>query len=324
MYSHKPVMLESVIECLDIQPENTVIDCTLGEGGHAQEFLKRASCGLLIGIEQDEEMLVRAGERLREFGKRFVGVRDNFMNIAGIVSQRGALPVDRVFFDLGVSTYHFTESGRGFSFNREEKLDMRLDASKPLSAHEVINQFSTRRLTELIWAYGEERFAGRIAHFISEARSKKEISTSTQLADIVKGAVPRKMWPKKIHPATKTFQAVRIFVNDEIDILEKSLRDAVDLLRPGGRIAVISFHSLEDRIVKTVFRELARGCTCPPDYPVCVCGNRRKLKVLTKKPIMPGEEEIETNPSSRSARLRCAVKLREGHAKTEEVVRKSA
>ncbi|MFW6181217.1 MAG: 16S rRNA (cytosine(1402)-N(4))-methyltransferase RsmH [Spirochaetota bacterium] len=313
MYTHYPVMLEEVLDCLEVAPGQVVVDCTLGEGGHAREMVRRLEGGTLIGIEQDGEVLERAKERLEAFGDRFIGVRDNFSRIREIVEEQSPTgKADRVLFDLGVSRFHLISSGRGFSFNRDEPLDMRMDRGRPLDAYQVVNTFSRHKLSEIIWAYGEERFANRIALRIEQAREKKPISTSRELADIVKGAVPRKYWPRRIHPATRTFQAVRVFVNDELDILEQSVRDAVEALAPEGRICVISFHSLEDRIVKSVFNDLRRGCTCPPDFPVCVCGGTRKLRVLTRKPVTPSESELERNPPSRSARMRCAQKLR-GH-----------
>jgi 16S rRNA (cytosine1402-N4)-methyltransferase len=302
-------MLEQVLGCMDIGRKDRIVDCTLGEGGHALGFLERLDEGRLIGIEQDREILQKASDRLGEYGDRFIPVRDNFANLKEIVRKNMGKTIDKIFFDLGISMYHFRVSGRGFSFMRDEPLDMRLDQSKPLSARDVINQFSRKKLTEIIWAYGEERFSNRIAHYIVTERVKKPITTSSELADTVMRAIPKKFWPKSVHPATKTFQAIRIFVNDEIEILDRAVRDGIDLLKPGGRICVISFHSLEDRIVKSVFKDLNRGCHCPPDFPVCVCGGKRTIKVLTKKPLYPDELEVEQNPASRSARLRCAAKL---------------
>jgi 16S rRNA (cytosine1402-N4)-methyltransferase len=309
MWIHNPVMLDQVLCYLDIRRNDRIVDCTLGEGGHSLQFLEHLEGGKLLGIEQDAEILSRATKRLQEYTDRFIPVRDNFSNLRDIVQRTFGKRIDKIFFDLGISMYHFKESGRGFSFNRDEPLDMRLDQSKPISAIDVVNKFNRKKLSEIIWAYGEERFSNRIAHCIVAERTKNQITTSGQLADIVMRAVPKKFWPRNVHPATKTFQALRIFVNDEIEILEKALRDGIDLLRPGGRICVISFHSLEDRIVKSVFSDLNRGCHCPPDFPVCVCGGKRVIKVLTKKPRMPDEREIHENPASRSARLRCAVKL---------------
>ncbi len=308
---HKPVMLEQVLDSLDIRGDDIVVDCTLGEGGHASAFLHRLNRGSLVGIEQDEEIFGRACERLKDFGEMFIPVRDNFSNLKRIIG--GIFPdgVDKIFFDLGISMYHIKISGRGFSFSRSEPLDMRLDMAKSLKAYDVVNRFDWKKLSEIIWAYGEERHANRIARGIVNERKKKPITTSTELADIVKREIPRKLWPRNIHPATKTFQAIRVFVNDEIEILEKALRDGIDVLKPRGRICVISFHSLEDRIVKTVFSDLGRGCNCPPDFPVCVCGGRRVIKVLSRKPFLPGEDELTKNPASRSARLRFAVKLDE-------------
>ena len=325
MWAHNPVMLEQVLEMLDIKGNDRIVDCTLGEGGHAKRFLEHLDGGKLLGIEQDAEILSRASERLSAYKDWFIPVRDNFSNLKAIVQKTMGNRVDKIFFDLGISMYHIRESGRGFSFGKAEPLDMRLDTSKPLSAKDVVNRFNRKKLTEIIWAYGEERFSNRIAHYIVTERAKKPITTSSDLADIVMRAVPKKFWPRNIHPATKTFQAIRIFVNDEIEILERAVREGIDMLRPGGRICIISFHSLEDRIVKSVFRDLNRGCTCPPDFPVCVCGGKRLIKVLTKKPLQPDEHEIERNPASRSAKLRCAMKLHTGEPSIrEEEMRYSA
>jgi 16S rRNA (cytosine1402-N4)-methyltransferase len=309
MFAHNPVMLDEVLLLMDIRRDDRIVDCTLGEGGHSMRFLEYVEDGKLLGIEQDGEILRRAEERLKDFHDNFIPVRDNFSNLKSIVHQRIGKSIDKIFFDLGISMYHYKKSGRGFSFTLEEPLDMRLDLSKPLSAEDVVNGFARKKLSEIIWAYGEEKFSGRIAHCIVGERAKKPITTSTQLADIVMRAIPKKFWPRSIHPATKTFQAIRIFVNDEIDILERALRDGIELLRPGGRICVLSFHSLEDRIVKSVYKDLNRGCHCPPDFPVCVCGGKRVLKIITKKPSVPGELEVRENPASRSARLRCALKM---------------
>jgi 16S rRNA (cytosine1402-N4)-methyltransferase len=265
---------------------------------------------MLIGIEQDGEVLQRARNRLKGYDGKFVPVRDNFSRIGEILGEKVGRQVDKIFFDLGISMFHIKESGRGFTFAADEPLDMRLDLDKSLSAREIVNNFDRDKLAQIIWAYGEERFSNQIAHLIVKERSRKPITTSGQLADIVGRAIHRKFWPKNIHPATRTFQAIRIFVNDEIEILERALRSAVASLKPGGRICVISFHSLEDRIAKSVFNDLARGCSCPPDFPVCVCGGRKVLKLITKKPLVPDEDEIHENPASRSARLRCALKLK--------------
>jgi 16S rRNA (cytosine1402-N4)-methyltransferase len=309
MYAHTPVMLKQVLTCLAVQKGDVVVDCTLGEGGHASHLLPLLEGGVLVGVEQDQEILKKARERLGKYGGRFVSVRDNFSNLKEILEEHAGGKVDKIFFDLGISMFHIKESGRGFSFSRDELLDMRLDVSKPVNATDVVNRFERDKLAQIIWAYGEERLAGQISGLIVRERGKKPITTTGELADIVKRAIPRKLWPKSIHPATRTFQAIRIFVNDEIDILEKALRTAVECLRPGGRICVISFHSLEDRIVKTVLVDYARGCSCPPDFPVCVCGGDKLLKLLTKKPLFPEDHETGQNPASRSARLRCAQKL---------------
>jgi 16S rRNA (cytosine1402-N4)-methyltransferase len=304
-------MLRQVLACLAIEERDIVVDCTLGEGGHTSHFLRHLKEGLLVGIEQDGEILQRAQNRLKGYNGRFVPVRDNFSRIGEILDERVGKPVDKIFFDLGISMFHIKESGRGFTFAADEPLDMRLDLGKSLSAKEIVNSFDRNKLAQIIWAYGEERFSNQIAQLIVRERNRKPITTSGQLADIVGRAIQRKFWPKNIHPATRTFQAIRIFVNDEIEILERAFRSAIGSLKPGGRICVISFHSLEDRIAKSVFNDLARGCSCPPDFPVCVCGGRKVLKLLTKKPLMPDEDEIRENPASRSARLRCALKLKE-------------
>jgi 16S rRNA (cytosine1402-N4)-methyltransferase len=302
-------MLDQVLSCLALKGNDVIVDCTLGEGGHSFHFLKKLKIGLVIGIEQDEVILQRAVERLHEFDDHFIPVRGNFSFLKDILKETIKTFVDKIFFDLGISMYHFKASGRGFSFSKDEPLDMRLDQSRSLRARDVVNKFDKKRLVEIIWAYGEEKFSSRIAQFIVREREKNPITTSIQLADIIKNAIPKKYWPKNIHPATRTFQAIRIFINDEIDILEKALRDAVSCLNPGGRICVISFHSLEDRIVKSVFKDLTGGCSCPPDFPVCVCGKKRLIKIETKKPMVPEEAEIAANPASRGAKLRCATRL---------------
>jgi len=309
MFTHNPVMVEKVLYCLSIKSNDIIVDCTLGEGGHSSHFLRNVKDGYILGIEQDSVILKKAIQRFREFDQKFIPVRDNFSNLKSIIQDNIGKKVDKIFFDLGISMFHIKESKRGFSFSREEPLDMRLDQSKSLRGMDVVNRFDKKKLSEIIWAYGEEKFSNRIAGLIVQEREKNRITTSTRLADIIRRAIPRKHWPKNIHPATKTFQAIRIFVNDEIEILEKALRDGIECLKPGGRICVISFHSLEDRIVKSVFRDLTKGCTCPPDFPVCVCGGKKIIKILTKKPLFPDEVEINTNPASRSARLRCANKL---------------
>ncbi len=318
MFIHKPVMVKQVLDCLDIKSSDIVVDCTIGEGGHSSYFIDIVERGAVLGIEQDEEILKRAVRRFQGYHDKFIPVKGNFSNIKGIVKETIRRKVDKIFFDLGISMFHFKESGRGFSFSKSEPLDMRLDISRSPNAMDVVNQFDKRKLAEIIWAYGEEKFSNRIATFIVKEREKKPITMSTQLADIVKRAIPKKFWPRNIHPATKTFQAIRVFVNDEIEILERALRDGIDVLKQGGRICVISFHSLEDRIVKSVFRELARGCTCPSDFPVCVCGGKKLVRVITKKPLVPVSEEVEANPASRGARLRCALKARESSSDSLE------
>jgi len=309
MYAHTPIMVDKVLEFLNIKETDNVVDCTLGEGGHSHYFLEKLNAGKLVGIEQDGIILERAKERLKGFGDNFIPVNGNFSQIKEIIDNLGIGEINKIFFDLGISMFHIKESKRGFSFLQDEPLDMRLDSSKNLSAKDVVNELDEKKLAEIIWAYGEERFSSRIAHFIVKERKIKQITTSLQLSDIIKRAIPRKYWPGRIHPATKTFQAIRIFVNDEIEILENALRDAVDLLDAEGRICIISFHSLEDRIAKSVLNDLAKGCICPPDFPICICGRKKEIKVLTRKPVLSEKSEISRNPASRSAKLRCAEKM---------------
>jgi 16S rRNA (cytosine1402-N4)-methyltransferase len=287
-----------------------LIDCTLGEGGHSELFLAKLPEVEVLGLDRDSGILERARNRLSGYGSRFNALNVWFDDFFAAPESCGQYrPPAAILFDFGISTYHYEASGRGFSFTRDEPLDMRLDTQSSLTAEYVVNTYDRNRLADIIYEYGEERLSRRIAAAIAARRRERAVTTSADLADIIKGAVPRSYRYGRIHPATRTFQALRIEVNGELERIDRTLRKAVDLLTPEGRIAVISFHSLEDRRVKQTFRDLARGCTCPPEAPRCVCGGKPSIRLLTGKPVKAGDEELSENPASRSARLRCAEKL---------------
>lgn len=307
MIKHIPVLLKEAIELLNCKSSGIYIDCTVGAGGHAERILELTSPdGKVVGIDQDEEILKIAEGRLKRFGERVRLMHGNFSDIKGIMKDEKA---DGILFDLGVSSYQLEDKERGFSFMSDAPLDMRMDKKAEATAADIINSSSERELSDIIFKYGEERFAKRIASFIVREREKKPITTTLQLSNIITKAIPARFHPRDIHPATRTFQALRIAVNRELEILEKSLLNAVDILKPKGRICVISFHSLEDRIVKRTFQRLEKGCICPPKIPVCQCGIKPSVRIITKKPVTPAEEEINANPRSRSAKLRTAEKL---------------
>ncbi|SCZ77034.1 16S rRNA (cytosine(1402)-N(4))-methyltransferase RsmH [Acidaminobacter hydrogenoformans] len=308
-FEHVSVLLEACIEALEIREDGDYVDCTLGGGGHSEAILERLPKGRLAGIDQDKEALAAAKERLERFGNHFVPVHSNFVNLKTVVEDLGWDGVDGILIDLGVSSYQLDEAERGFSYMNDGLLDMRMDQTQSLTAEEVVNTYSEKSLYEVIRDYGEEKWASRIAKFIVEARRKAPIKTTSELVSIIKAAIPAKARQDGPHPAKRTFQAIRIEVNDELGIIEKTIRDGVSLLRPGGRFAVITFHSLEDRIVKQTFKDLATACTCPPEIPVCVCGRKSIVKSITRKPILPTEAELEQNPRARSAKLRVAAKL---------------
>ncbi len=299
-------MVREVIEYLDVRPARRYIDATVGAGGHAEAILEAASPGgRLLGLDADPEAIAIASERLRRFGDGVRLVQANFRDVGEIAREQGFVPVQGVLFDLGVSSMQLA-GGRGFSFQREDPLDMRMDPRQSLTAAEIINTYREDELAGIIWRFGEERRSRRIARAIGRARPVK---TAAQLASVVEQAVGRGR--DKIHPATRTFQALRIAVNQELDILEEALRAAHGLLDAGSRIVAISFHSLEDRVVKEYFRRESRDCLCEPGLPRCVCGHRRTLRIVTRKPVKPGVPEIATNPRSRSAKLRAAERLAE-------------
>ncbi len=305
-YGHKPVLLQECLEALAIRPDGLYVDGTLGRAGHAREVLPRLKTGRLIGIDRDAAAIAAAGERLAEFGDRAVLVRGNFSALGEILRDLGIDGADGMLFDLGVSSPQLDEPSRGFSYMRDAPLDMRMDAGAPLDAREIVNTWSFEELRRILYTYGEERFAPQIARAMVRRRQEGPIETTGELVEVIRSAMPPQALREKQHPAKRTFQAIRIAVNGELEALPPMLEAAVQGLRPGGRLAVITFHSLEDRLVKQTLREMASGCTCPPECPVCVCGKKPRLRLITRKPITAGPAELEDNPRSRSAKLRVA------------------
>ncbi|KGK86138.1 16S rRNA (cytosine(1402)-N(4))-methyltransferase RsmH [Clostridium sp. HMP27] len=307
-FKHVSVLLNETIDSLNIKEDGIYVDCTLGGAGHSSEILKRLSDkGRLIGIDQDEDALSAAKEKLKDY-KNVTYVHDNFYNIENILENLGIDKVDGIIADLGVSSYQLDEKDRGFSYMNDAPLDMRMDRRIEFSAYNVVNEYSFEELYKVIREYGEENFAKRIAQFIVEHRSEKPIETTGELTEIIKRAIPAKFRREGPHPSKRTFQAIRIEVNGELRILNKAMEDGVSKLKSGGRMSIITFHSLEDRIVKNKFRELESPCDCPRDFPICVCGKESMVKVISRKPIEPSREEVEGNPRSRSAKLRVAEK----------------
>ena len=307
-YTHRPVLLDECIEFLNIRPDGVYVDGTLGRAGHSAEIARRLTTGRLICIDRDMAAIRVAEERLAPWRDRVTLVHGNFSDLAAILREAGISGVDGALFDLGVSSPQLDDASRGFSYMHDAPLDMRMDTAAPLTAREVVNTWSQEELRCILYEYGEERYAPAIARAIVRARETSPVETTLELADIVRGAMPPAALREKQHPAKRTFQAIRIAVNGELDALPPMLRAAVEGLNPGGRLAVITFHSLEDRIVKQTLRDMARGCTCPPEFPVCVCGKKPKLRLVTRKPIVPGEAELWENPRARSAKLRVAEK----------------
>ncbi len=308
-FKHTSVLLEETIENLDIKPEGIYLDGTLGGGGHACEVARRLKgAGRLIGIDQDEDAIAAAGERLRDFGDRVTLIRDNYANAVKVLAGIGIHGVDGIVLDLGVSSYQLDNEERGFSYRYDAQLDMRMDRRQSLSAREIVNEYSEEQLTRILRDYGEEKFARQIAKHIVAARKDKPLETTGELNEIIKASIPAKMRAVGGHPSKRTFQAIRIACNRELEVLQDSLDGMIDLLQPGGRLCVITFHSLEDRIVKTVFRRNENPCTCPPDFPVCVCGRASKGTVITRKPILPTAREREGNNRAKSAKLRVFMK----------------
>ena len=304
-FKHYSVMLKETIEQLNIRPDGIYVDGTLGGGGHAFEVCRRLSAeGHFYGIDQDAAAIEAAKERLAEFGDKVTILRSNYCRMKEELKNKGISGVDGIVLDLGVSSYQLGEAGRGFTYREDAVLDMRMDQRMEKTARDIVNDYSETDLYRVIRDYGEDKFAKNIAKHIVLARKEKPIETTGELTEIIKAAIPMKIRMQKGHPAKQTFQAIRIELNQELEILRSSLDDMIALLNPGGRICVITFHSLEDRIVKTIFRNNENPCTCPSHFPVCVCGNVSKGKVMTRKPIVPSERELEENSRSRSAKLR--------------------
>ena len=307
-FIHKSVLLDECIEALNIRPDGVYVDGTLGRAGHSREIAKRLTTGRLICIDRDMAAIEAAQERLAPWMERVTLVHGNFADLEAVLRENGIGGVDGMLFDLGVSSPQLDDASRGFSYMQDAPLDMRMDLDAPLTAYEVVNSWSYEELRRILFDYGEERYAPAIAKAIVRTRETAPIETTLELVDVIKGAMPSAALREKQHPAKRSFQAIRIAVNGELDALPPMLSAAVEALNPQGRLAVITFHSLEDRIVKKAMQNMARGCTCPPEFPVCVCGKKPKLKVLTRKPIVSGEAELNENPRARSAKLRVAEK----------------
>ena len=308
-FKHVSVLLDECINALNIKEDGIYVDCTLGGAGHSSEIVKRLSSdGRLIGFDQDKDALKAAGERLKDY-KNVTYVHSNFYAIYDVLTDLGIDGVDGILMDLGVSSYQLDNGERGFSYMQDAPLDMRMNRENEFSAYEIVNTYSEEELYRIIKEYGEEKFAKRIASFIVKNREEKNIETTLELVEIIKAAIPAKARREGPHPAKRTFQAIRIEVNSELSILNKTIEDGVGKLNKGGRMAIITFHSLEDRIVKNKFRDLAVSCRCPKEFPVCVCGEKAKVKVISRKAIEPTKEEVDINPRSRSAKLRVIEKL---------------
>jgi 16S rRNA (cytosine1402-N4)-methyltransferase len=308
-FHHLPVLPDEVIHFLKPENGKIYLDGTLGGGGHAALILNKAPDALLIGIDRDQSALTAAAARLADFTDRATLIHGDFAAVVELLKTHDIAALDGFILDLGVSSHQLDTGERGFSFQQDAPLDMRMDVSSGVTAADLVNDLPERELERIVSEYGEERWAKRIAAFIVKERAELPITTTFRLVDIIKGAVPKAKWDERIHPATRTFQALRIAVNSELDSLDQGMRGALDLLKPGGRGVIISFHSLEDRIVKHIFREYAHGCTCPRQLPICVCGNLPRVKIMTTRPVTATEAETDTNPRARSAKLRVVEKL---------------
>lgn len=309
-FKHIPVLLQEVIDYLNPLPGRFMIDCTAGGGGHSRALLEHLlPGGRLIALDQDADAVRAATQTLEPLGnENFSVIQTNFSNLKSAIQDICPEKADGILMDLGVSSYQLDEKERGFSYQNDALLDMRMDRTAQYTAADLLNTSSEAELARIIWEYGEERWAKRIAEFIVAERKKSEITTTGQLVEIIKKAVPKGARREGPHPAKRTFQAVRIAINKELEVLETAIEQGVELLKPGGRMAIITFHSLEDRIVKKMFQNLAKGCTCPEDFPVCVCGKKAAVKIITAKPVLPSEDELLQNPRSRSAKLRVIAK----------------
>ena len=304
-FKHRSVLLEETVNGLNIRPDGIYVDGTLGGGGHAYEIFRRlGDKGSIVGIDQDEAAIEAAGIRLKDFGEKVTIVRSNYCEMKSVLQRLGIDKVDGIVLDLGVSSYQLDTAERGFSYREDAPLDMRMDRRQTMTARDIVNDYSEKDLYRVIRDYGEDKFARNIAKHIVIEREKRSIETTGQLTEIIRGAIPMKFQKKSGHPAKRTFQAIRIELNRELDVLKNSLDEMIDLLNPGGRLCIITFHSLEDRIVKSAFKKNEAPCTCPKDFPVCVCGKVSKGSILTRKPILPGPEEMEENSRSKSAKLR--------------------
>ena len=309
-FSHYSVMLRECIDSLNIKPDGIYVDATCGGGGHSYEIASRLSeNGRLICIDQDTDALSAAGKRLEPFADRVTFVKSNFSKLSDVLFDLGIPEIDGLLIDLGVSSYQLDTPERGFSYNSDAPLDMRMDKQGSLTAYQVVNGYPESELRRILFDYGEESFAPKIAAAIVSARAEKPIETTFELTALIKSVMPKKLLAVGHHPAKKSFQAIRIEVNSELAVIPPIIDSAVDHMREGGRIAILSFHSLEDRCVKQCYQKNAQGCTCPPDFPICVCGNKPKVRILTKKPLLPSKEELEVNHRSHSAKLRVAEKL---------------
>lgn len=308
-FKHVTVLLNEAVDILDIKPEGIYVDGTLGGAGHSLEIVKKLTSGKLICFDQDINAIFAAKEKLKDFMDKTILVHSNFENLREELNKLGIESIDGFLVDLGVSSHQLDVPERGFSYMQDAPLDMRMDNNAELSAYDVVNTYSEAELKRVIKDYGEENWSARIAKLIVERRATMPIRTTFELVDAIKAAIPKKMRDENQHPAKRTFQAIRIEVNRELDVIEKTLLAAVDMMNEGGVLAVITFHSLEDRIVKNVFKKLQYSCTCPPEFPVCICNSKQVVEIITRKPILPSENEVEMNPRSRSAKLRAARKL---------------
>lgn len=308
-FDHVPVLLNETIEGLNIKPDGIYIDGTLGGAGHSEEILKRLKNGKLIGIDQDIDAIKAATQRLDRYKDKIIIINDNYVNIPKILEDLKIKKVDGIILDIGVSSYQLDQAERGFSYQHDAPLDMRMNKENKFCAYDVINNYSEDKLSKVIFQFGEERWAKRIAQFIVKARGEKAINTTLELVEIIKKAIPQASRREGPHPAKRTFQAIRIEVNNELGVLKESIKGCINLLNKGGRMCIITFHSLEDRIVKEEFLKLSNPCTCPPQFPICVCNKKSIIKVIAKKPICPSEEELSKNPRARSSKLRIAEKL---------------
>jgi len=308
-FHHISVLLQECLDGLDIKPDGIYVDGTLGGAGHSSRIAGQLTTGRLIGIDRDPVALKAAGERLAPYKDNVTLVHSNFCEIAQVLKDLDIPGVDGILLDLGVSSPQLDDAQRGFSYMADAPLDMRMNGQDTLTAREVVNSWPREELKRILYTYGEERYAPQIAAAICRRREERPIETTLELVDVIRSAMPPAALREKQHPAKRSFQAIRIAVNDELGSVEKVMRDAIPLLNPGGRLAVITFHSLEDRIVKLAMAEAAKGCTCPPGFPVCICGNQPKVKLISRKPITASEEELEVNPRSRSAKLRVCEKI---------------